>query len=138
MFLFYSTYLHNISILEHLFQLYFNLNNSFTLNTLGMEKSSKREYRQRIKCYVCSKEVDSDYKEKHIYLFHAERKSQVTFTSVLEKSQRTLAVLFGKPSTSTDKYPEETDSDSDLAQINGDYSEVSIYQVAKKISTEWA
>ena len=25
-----------------------------------MEKSRKREYRQRIKCNVCSKEVDSD------------------------------------------------------------------------------
>ena len=59
-------------------------------------KTRKRLYRQRIKCTVCGKEIDSDYKDKHNLTNHAGR--NVTFIPVHGKSQQKLSSFFEKRS----------------------------------------
>ena len=63
------------------------------LNILFRDMSDKRGkmriYRKKIRCNVCKKEMDSDYKSKHINTKHKDLK-EVTFTDVVEKSQKTI------------------------------------------------
>ena len=86
-----------------------------------MEKTRKRGYRQRIKCVTCGKEIDSDYKAKHIEIVHAGAGQTVTFTELLEKSQQTLSNFLVKtPATkkdSSENKGESHDSNEDVVEI---------------------
>ena len=49
-----------------------------------------RRYRCKVKCSVCLKVVDSDYKNQHIETKHKDERHRVTFSTIVENSQQTL------------------------------------------------
>ena len=56
----------------------------------NMSASGKsKPYRQKVKCSVCKKLVDSDYKEKHASSQH--KKEKVVFSVVVSKNQTKIA-----------------------------------------------
>ena len=83
--------------------------------TTSSGKTRKRSYRQRILCTQCEKQIDSDYKDKHISTIHGGK--TVTFVQVHEKSQRTLSSFFEKPCTSLDhETSDDSTSDEDVLE----------------------
>ena len=69
----------------------------------------KRHYRQRVKCEACSKEIDSDFKDKHVMKMHNGEK--VKFSVIVEASQMKLTgFLFGntkQPRQESQAYEEQ-------------------------------
>lgn len=82
-----------------------------------MEKTRKRFYRQRIKCAECGKQIDSDYKEKHVRTVHAGQ--TVTFTHQCPKNRNRhwLSAFFEKHSAPNLSDKEEG-SDNDKGDIS--------------------
>ena len=65
-------------------------------------KSAKRSYRKRVKCDICQKEMDSDYREKHAKTKHRVI-NVVTFSDVVEKRQRKIVINVGTVSSSSSR-----------------------------------
>ena len=65
-------------------------------------KNGKRNYRKRVKCNICQKEINSDYREKHVKTKHRVI-NYVTFSDVVEKSQRKIVFNVGTVGSSSSR-----------------------------------
>ena len=65
-------------------------------------KSGRRSYHKRVKCDICQKEMDSDYREKHAKTKHRVMNA-FTFSDVVEKSQRKIVFNVGTVSSSSSR-----------------------------------